>query len=333
MRNCSIALLLAVLFLFSCEDEVAPVKVQTGVPKEIRSLNTKINATPQDATLYYQRAIIYRELELDSLALRDLQKSVTLDTTKALYFSAIGDLLFDKKDISGSVKWFQKAISIDPNDELAHLKIANILLYSKDYEKAFAQINAVLRQNVYNAEAYFLKGLCYKDMGQTDKAISSFQTAVQTEPKYYDGFIQLGLLHAEKKDPLALQYYENAINVDSLNYEAHYAKAMYYQTQNQFEGAKKVFKRALSIDRDYAEGHYNIGWMLLQQDSTEKAKREFERVIAIDPDNAKAYYNKGLCNEILENYKQAQADYEQAIVFDEQFDLPTKALQRVKKKM
>ncbi len=333
MRNFSLAFI-ALFFLFSCEDEVkTKPKVQDGVPREVQILNRKISASPEDASLYYQRASVYRMLEKDSLALRDLEKTISLDTTKAFYFSAIGDLLFDKKDISGSVKWFQRAISIDPNDETAHLKIANILLYSKDYKGAFAQINAVLLQNVYNAEAYFLKGLCYKDMGKIDKAISSFQTAVQTEPKYYDAFIQLGLLHAKKKDPLALQYYDNAIRVDSMNHEAHYAKAMYHQTQNRFKEAKEVFKDALSIDRDYAEAHYNIGWMLLQQDSTEKAKREFERVIAIDPDNARAYYNRGLCNEILQDYEQSIADYEQALVFDPKFDLPTTALKRVKKKM
>ena len=58
-----------------------------------------------------------------------------------------------------------------------------------------------------------------------------------------------------------------------------------------------------------------------------------ERVIAIDQTNARAYYNRGLCNEILTDYKQAAADYEQAIVFDAEFDLPTTALKRVKKKL
>lgn len=319
----------------SCElnSSTGQIKRADGKHPAILKINKKIEATPNNAQLYFERALQYRELEQDSLALRDLDKALTLDTTQAIYYSTVGDLLFDRKDISGSIKWFQKAISINPNDEIAHLKVAQILFYTEDYPKAFAQINFVLKQNVHNAEAYFLKGLCYREMGELDKAVSNFQTAVQKEPKYYDGFMQLGLLYTERKDPLALQYFDNAIRVDSLNTEAHYAKAMFFQSQSKFEEAKAVFKDALLMMPDYAEAHYNMGFMLLKQDSIAKALREFERVLTTQPDNAKAYFNKGLCNEELGNFKEAKEDYEQALVFDPEFELPTAALKRVKKKL
>ena len=114
-----------------------------------------------------------------------------MDTTKAEYFSALGNFLFSKKDVSGSVQWFQKALRLNPEDETAQLKIAHMFFFMKDYPKAFVSINNVLRQNVYNAEAYFLKGMCYKDMNDTLHAISSFQTAVQTEPKYFAALLPL----------------------------------------------------------------------------------------------------------------------------------------------
>ncbi len=333
MKNRVFLLLFILLYISACKQQTNQVVAEAAtMPNEIMAITKKIDKNQNDAPLLYQRAQLYRMFDNDSLALRDLEKAVKIDTTKSAYFSAIGDILFDNKDISGSVKWFQRAISIDPNDETAHLKIANIFLFSKEHQKAFAEINKVLQMNVYNADAYFLKGLCYKDMGETARAISSFQTAVQTEPRYFDGFMQLGLLYTKKKDPLALQYFDNAIKVDSTNMEAHYAKAMFYQSQEEFEKAKAVFKRALSINRNYAEAHYNMGWMLLQQDSTEKARREFERVIILSPDNAKAYYNRGLCYEILGNFQNAKDDYEQARIFDAEFDLPQKALERLNSK-
>lgn len=332
MKNYFI-LLTIMVFLFSCGNGTKTLPgLDIPIPKELITINKKIKASPNNAVLYYQRANIYRYLDQDSLALVDLKKTVSLDSTQSKYFSAVGDLLFDRKDISASIKWFQRAIEIDPRDETAHLKIANIFIFSEEYTKAFAQINSVLQTNVYNAEAYFLKGICYKDKGDMDRAISSFQTAVQNEPKYFDGYMQLGLLHAEMKDPLALKYYDNAIKVDSTNMEAHYAKAMYHQTQKEYAEAKKILKRAIGINLNYAEGHYNIGWMLLQQDSTKKAIREFERVLVLDPDNARAYFNRGLCHEIEGDIEKAIADYEQALVFDPKFDLPTTALARVKKK-
>ena len=208
-----------------------------------------------------------------------------------------------------------------------------MFLFDNDYAKAFVELNTVLRADVYNAEAYFLKGMCYKYMKDTAKALSNFQTAVQTNPKYYDAFMQLGVLYDEKNDRIAIQYFENARKIDTLNLEPLYAQAMFFQKRNEFAEAKKLFRRALKINKDYALAFYNTGWMLLQEDSTEKAIREFERAINVKPDYAEAYYNKGLCHEILGNYKQAFADYGQALEFNNDLEMCKTAEKRVKAKM
>src|SRR5690606_19393220 len=104
------------------------------------------------------------------------QQAASLDSTKAEYFSAVGDLMFEHKDISGSLPWIEKAVSLNPKDPQARLKIAKLFVFIKEYPKAFSEINTVLRQNAMNPEGYFLKGIIYKDLKDTSKAISSFQT-------------------------------------------------------------------------------------------------------------------------------------------------------------
>jgi tetratricopeptide (TPR) repeat protein len=326
-------LLLVTLFSISCNSGTEQVKDESTEAKQIKALSKKIERSPTEASLYFERGGLYQKVKEDSLAYMDLLKAAELDTTKANYFSALGNFLFSKKDVAGSVIWFQKALKLNPEDETAQLKIAHMFFFMQDYPKAFVSINNVLRQNVYNAEAYFLKGMCYKDMKDTAHAISNFQTAVQTEPKYFDALMQLGILYEAKKDPLALQYYENAFLVDTNNMQAIYAMGMLYQNQNKFEEAKKVFKRAILINKDFATAHYNTGWMLLQQDSTEKAYRAFDRAIQAQPDYADAYYNRGLCSEILNKYAEAKSDYDQATIFNPAHKLAKTAMERVSKKM
>ncbi|MBK8145230.1 MAG: tetratricopeptide repeat protein [Bacteroidetes bacterium] len=282
---------------------------------EVEAISRLIEKKPKDAQLFYNRGLAYKAIKKDSFALRDFQKSAELDSTVAKYFSAVGDLLFEHKDISGSVPWFQKALSLNPDDEKAHLKMAKLFLYVEEFPKAFVEINTVLRGNVYNAEAYFLKGMCYKSMKDTNNAISSFQTAVQTEPKYVDAQMQLAIIYDHKKNPLALKYFENAYQADTNNMEPLYGQAMYWQKQENFTEAKKVFKRMILRDRSYAKSYYNTGWMLMQEDSTEKAIRQFDIAIQNKPDYADAYYNRGICKEIMGKFAEAQEDYEQAISF------------------
>ncbi len=305
----------------------------TGIDlPETAAINEKIAKNPKEASLYFKRGLILHDLKKDSLALSDFQTAVNLDSTKAEYFSAVGDLLFEHKDVTGSIPWIQKAIFLNPDDPTAHLKMAKLFLFSEDYPKAFSEINVVLRTNVYNPEAYFLKGMCYKNMKDTAKAISSFQTSIQAEPRYVDAHMQLALIYDAKRDPIALKYFENAYKADSSSLEPLYGQVMFWQNQENYPEAKKVINRLVSIDRTYAKSYYNMGWMLLQEDSTEKAIRQFGIAIQEKPDYVEAYYNRGLCYEIQGNHAQAIEDYNQALTFNPDYEPSKSALQRIKNK-
>lgn len=295
----------------------------------VKELTEQIAGDPKNAVLYYQRGNILMRLQLDTFAIKDFQQAAKLDSTKAEYYSAVGSLMFEHKDISGSRPWLQKAIQLNPQDPRAHLKFAKLLLFLKEYPGAFEQINTVLRQDVYNPEAYFLKGRIYQDLKDTSKAISSYQTALQVAPDYRDAIIQLGTIYAAKHDPVAVKYYDNAFKLDTSDVFPVYAKAVFYQEQNEQEKAKELYKECVLRDNQYANAYFNMGFILMQQDSTEKALRQFDLVTKITPNDADAYYNRGKCNEKLGKKQEAIADYKQALVFDKNYKDAADALKRL----
>lgn len=295
----------------------------------VAELSGKLADHPNDAQLYFQRGKALQKHGRDSLALEDYKNAVRLDSSKAAYYSAIGDLMFEHKDISGSVQWFDKAIRLDPRDPMAHLKFAKILLITKDYKRSFAEINNVLRQDVYNREAYLLKGLAYKDLKDTNKAISSFQTALQVSPEYAEAMVQLGAIYRAKGDPLALKYYGNAFKADTTDVYPLYAQGMYYQDRKEYELAKEAYRNCLHHNRQYADAYFNTGWILMQQDSLQQAIVQFRQATKADPGNAGAFYNSGLCQELLGNNSEAAADYRKALSVDPQYAEAREALARV----
>jgi len=170
--------------------------------------------------------------------------------------------------------------------------------------------------------------MCYKNMKDTNKAISSFQTAVQTDPKYIDAHMQLALIYKARTNKLALQYFENAFKADSSDMGPLYGAAMFWQDQGNYTEAKKVFRRMVMINKDFEKSYYNMGWMLLQEDSTEKAMRQFDLAIQVKQDYVEAWYNRGLCNENLEKYEPAIEDYKQALTFNPDYSPAQTALRR-----
>jgi tetratricopeptide (TPR) repeat protein len=338
MKKTFLYLFLSSLIVFiSCTDSVqknqgSPVS-KDGVfaHPSVAVVSAEIEEHPNEAHLYFKRAKALRDLNEDSIALNDFKKATQLDSTKAIYFSAIGELLFEHKDIEGSVKWFKKAIQIDPKDPIAHLKFAKMLLFVNDNQKSFDEINTVLRRDPYNPEAYFLKGMVYKNMNDTAKSISSFQTAVQVDPGYQPAILQLAMIYAAQHDDLAIKYYDNAFATDTTQMVALHGKAMYYQEHNQIEKAKEVYRTIILHDDQYADAYFNRGWLLMQQDSLAKAEKQFDFVTKIEPNNAEAYYNRGVCKELLKRPTEALSDYKQALQFDAAYTEAKAAFKRLSK--
>jgi tetratricopeptide (TPR) repeat protein len=297
---------------------------------KLKNITQQIHNSPTDAALYYERGTMLYKMQLDTLALNDYKKASSLDTNNAAYYSAVGDLLFENKDINGSVQWIQKAIAKDPTDRKAHLKVAKLFLYIKDYGKAFAEINTVLRTDVHNPEAYFLKGMVYKDMKDTAKAISNFETSVQESPDYRPAVEQLGLMYSAEKKPIALQYLDNAYRMDTTNVFPIFAKGVYYQDAKNDAAAKEAYIKCIMKDRHYADAYFNMGYMLMQEDSVAKAWRQYNIVTHIDPANPTAYYDRGLCSELMDSIRNAVADYKQAYLLDTSYKSPKAALKRLK---
>jgi len=331
MKNYIIFTLLLACASMSCRQHSASSAESNPILNQpsIKPLTEAIAADTTKADAWFKRGLALQRLQEDSLALDDFYRAARMDTTKAEYASTIGDLLFEHKDVSGSVKWLKRALRHNPSDPKAHLKVAKLMLFSKDYPSAFKEINIVLRQDTYNPEGYFLKGLVYKELKDTGKAISSFQTVINVAPDYREAAIQLGLLYTQRRDPLGLQYLENAFKLDTTDVFPLYAKGLYYQQREEYEAAKAQYSRCILHDPQYADAFFANGYILLQQDSLEKARRQFDIVTRIAPTNAAAYYNRGLCSELMDDKTAAATDYRQALTFDKNYKTAAEGLKRV----
>jgi tetratricopeptide (TPR) repeat protein len=294
----------------------------------LNSFTKKIEKTPNDASIYFERAQYFEKQNQDSLAINDYVKAIELDTTKSIYYSAAANLMFTKKD-SRCIPFIQKALAINPNDVNSHLKIATIQFYNKKHTEAFTSINTVLRTDVYNYEAYFLKGMCYKEMGDTATAFSSFETAVRMQPENPEPYMQLAAISLKKNPKQAILYYENAFKADTNNVEPLNGIGNIFVCTNEITAAKKAFTRCIMAQPGFAKAYYNMGCMLMDEDSTDKAIRQFDMAIKNDLKFVDAYYNRGVCFEKQNKLKEALENYSQVLEFDVDNELAKQAKKRL----
>lgn len=309
-------------------NETTPIN--DSIPAELALLNKQINGDPDNPDLYNKRAKYYSGLQKFDEALSDINKALILDSSKADYFLTLSDIYFGTGKIKNCQAAIQKSINIDPNYSDGLLKMAELQLYFKEYKKTIEYINKALDINNINAKAYFMKGMTYKEMGDTAKAVSNFIKATDQDNEYYHAYIQLGIIFATKHNKLAEDYYNNALRLNPKSIEALYGLGMYYQEDAEYNKAITAYDSILTINPNYKQAHFNLGYIhLVYLRIFPKAIKHFTDAINCDPNYAEAYYNRGYCFELSGNKNSAKADYKKALEIKSNYQKAIDGLNRL----
>ncbi len=316
-------------------DTSAPARteVKDSFLSALDSVNARIVATPNRATLYDYRASLY--LSVDSLkpALRDLERAVKLDSANVNLRLRLGDLYYRMVRVSEANAQFQHAAKLDPSSMSAILKQAEIQLVLRNYDKSMELVNTALRQDQHAAHGYFLKGWIYMETGDTALALSSYRTAVEQDAQDYPAYIMLGKISAARHDPLADQYYTTATTLRPRSVEAWYNKGMNLQAMGQDSAALACYAQIMAIDSSNALAWYNSGFIRLEHlNDLAGAKADFGKAIKLEPAYANAWYNRGLALERQNVLDSAAANYQMAITLEPGHHLAAAGLDRLQGK-
>ncbi|MBL7938288.1 MAG: tetratricopeptide repeat protein [Flavobacteriales bacterium] len=320
----------ALFVLASCNAEHAPEQEFVPIPQSLEELDRRILATPSDPALFAQRARFHESRDSVRAALNDWARAIQLDSTSAQWHLGLGDLYYRKIDLPRAEAEFTKAARLAPDSTEARLKLAELQLVQREYAEAMRWANDALRLDDQNARAYFLKGWIHREAGDTSLAISSYRTALERDPGFYDAYIALGLIFAQRNDPLAMQYYNSAVDLRPESVEAWYDRGMFAQENGLDSVALASYDRIKLIDPRNATAWYNSGYILLEhQQRTAEARAEFSRAIAELPTYAQAYYNRGLTYELEGTLDSALLDYKRSLALAPDMDFAAQGLGRL----
>jgi tetratricopeptide (TPR) repeat protein len=301
---------------------------------QLALITEKIAKDPNNAALYHSRAKLYLEKKEINQALGDINKAIQLNDKKPEFYITLSDIFFAMVELSKSKDALLKAVSLDNQNIEAYLKLAELNLYLKQYDETFKYTDKAAEIDKLNPKAYFIKGFALKEKGDTSKAVSYFLKSIEMNPDYYEAFMQLGLLFSIKKNKIAKDYLNSALNIKPNSIEAHYALAMFNQETGNFVEAVKLYENIIALDKNYKEAYYNIGYInLVYLADYKKAVEYFSKAISVDKSYAEAYYNRGYAYELSNDFANARSDYKTAIDIKANYDKPIEGLNRLDKKI
>ncbi|MCX6180839.1 MAG: tetratricopeptide repeat protein [Bacteroidetes bacterium] len=226
----------------------------------------------------------------------------------------LADVLLKKENFSESFSYLEKARTLDSTNVEVNLKLSQFYLFLKKWDPAIARANDVLKVDRANAKAYFLKGMAFKDFGDTTKAVSNFQTSIEQDAAFYEAFIQLGLISAAKHDSSAIAYFNNALSVKPESSEALYGKAWFYQSHGKWNQALEFYQMIEPGQTHYFNAQYNSGYLFFNAKDYVNALKFFNE--AAQHKIPKALYMTGLTFEAMGKSDSAQIYYRRCLSMD-----------------
>ncbi len=118
-------------------------------------------------------------------------------------------------DMAKEVELFQRLVSLYPNDERAHMFLANQYFGQQDYKLAVAEYEAVVDIAPEFAPPYNMLGYCYRSLNDYAAASRSFEEYIRLipdDPNPYDSHAELLMRMGKFED--AITRYRKALELD-----------------------------------------------------------------------------------------------------------------------
>lgn len=157
--------------------------------------------------------------------------------------------------------------------DILDLKEEAFALYSTNNKEEALRLLDEIPQNYRNDDIFVIAGNIFEDMNENSVAIENFNKAINTNPKSYKAYYNIGCILLKKKS---------------------------------YKLAEENFKLSIKHNGDFAYGHYNLASCYIAQNDYKKAKRHLIKAINLKPDDENFYINLAYCYKMLDNKKAAQ---------------------------
>ncbi|MGH7256559.1 MAG: tetratricopeptide repeat protein [Nitrospirales bacterium] len=177
----------------------------------------------------------------------------------------------------------------DPQNLDARLRAGLIYGELKQYSKAIEELRAILAVRPTELRVRDYLGLIYEELKEYDHAIAAYEENLKLQPAYVDGRLHLGfLLYRLKRYPEAIGHLTEAVNLNPKKPEAAILLGLTYLQSDRYREASEAFEEGIRHNPDNADLHFNLGTAYDKLDRFEDLVQAMEAALRLNPDHADA---------------------------------------------
>jgi tetratricopeptide (TPR) repeat protein len=187
-------------------------------------------------------------------------------------------------------------------------------LSKDDCEKALVSFEKAVESDSNYAEAWAQSGFCNEKLGKHAEALEASRRAVNLRPSA-ESYFNIGLANFYLKQyKEAVDGYRQAIKLDPYNSaDAYYALALVYRDWGKPDEEIQSYKQAIRLRPDYILAYERLGTRYLRSKKFAEAVDIFRQIATLKPGDPAAPNNLGEAYLELNRLNEAQESFRQAI--------------------
>ncbi|XP_052821905.1 cell division cycle protein 27 homolog [Octopus bimaculoides] len=280
--------------------ELPQHQYQTGwvlcqVARAYFELNNYIQAEKVFAELRELEPYHMEGMDLYSTALWQLQREVELSALaqELTEMNKNAPEVFLQKEHDTAIKFFQRAIQVDPNFAYAYTLLGHEYVFTEEFEKGLSSFRNSIRVDSRHYNAWYGVGMIYYKQEKFQLAELHFNKALMINPKSPALLCHVGVVqHALKKSEMALQTLDRAISIDPNNPLCKFHRASILFANDKHKEALEELEELKQIVPKESLVYFLIGKVHKKLGNTHLALSNFSWAMDLDP--------KGINNQIKE---------------------------------
>ena len=279
----------------------------------IKAFDRAIASSTNFHQAYYGKGLTLYDLGKYRAANEAFQQALDLEANfyPALYRQSL--TLLALAQYSSALEIIDRTIALKPGNTALYVLRGQALQNLNRYDEAIAAYNKALAAN-NNPLILTRRGSIYRILGKPDLAFQDFNRAIESDPRYAEGYINRALTYYQLEN-----YRQALINLNHVisaitreDPRAYLARGFVYQQLGEDTQAKADFVRAFNLDRIERKIQADGGEVNLQADEYSHINTDFQHIMQISPDSGSVYFGRGVAYLLLNDRKQAISDLTQA---------------------
>ena len=262
LKRIPLAALTTLVVWAACSGDTSTRQEASNIDPTLAALNALVSKSPKDDSLRLLRAEYYYNVEAYDEALADLGAAMQLDSLNPATHHLLADVLLDygrPNDSKRAIIVLEEAARKFPDRIPTLLKLSEFQLIVKQHGDALKTLDRILQRDPQNADAFYMAGRVALDQGDTTRSIVALRKSLTFDADNIDAWLILGRVYTNRKNPQALQCFDNALRIDSTLLEAQEYKGAYYKRMGQFDEAFAIYRNIIRRNPDYSNAFFDMG--------------------------------------------------------------------------